>query len=159
MLTVQVHKDVTEYQPKIVGGFTGRTLACLGGAMAGAAAVGCLCALVLHIDVDMAMPLIWIGAAPACLLGFYTPHGMKFEKFLPLWWAHAHGKTLILYKTPSHRAEGAAAARSRAEAAREGLERDANEAFGKLRRKRGCALEVWSPGGSLDIPCTIHDEE
>ena len=33
MLSVAVHKDIAEYQPKVVGKMTGRTLASIAGAL------------------------------------------------------------------------------------------------------------------------------
>ena len=87
MLSVPVHKDVTEYQPKVIGGLTARTIICIGAAVGCALAFGLLCTFVFHVDINEVIYLVWLAAAPAALIGFYTPHGMNFEKFAPLWLA------------------------------------------------------------------------
>lgn len=73
MLSVPVHKDVTEYQPKVIGGLTARTIICIGAAVGCALAFGMLCTFVFHVDINDVIYLVWLAAAPAALVGFYTP--------------------------------------------------------------------------------------
>ena len=147
MLTVTIHKDVTEYKPKVIGGLSMRTLVCLGAAIGFAVAFGLLCTLVLKIDVDSVMYIVWIAAAPPALLGFYQPHGLPFEKFAALWAAHNARPQLLLYRSAAHRAEMAAIARRERDAARAAALDDSPACFKKLASRRGA--EIWSPGGVL----------
>lgn len=145
MLSVTIHKDVTEYKPKVIGGLTMRSMVCLGGALAMAVAFGLVCTLVLKIDVDSVMYLVWIAATPLALVGFWTPHGLPFEKFAALWLAHEMNDQLLLYRSGSNRAEArllSATGRTRMQV--EALSRSTG-AFDKLRKARGA--EVWRPGG------------
>ncbi|MDO4596684.1 MAG: PrgI family protein [Coriobacteriaceae bacterium] len=146
MLTVAIHKDVTEYEPKVLGGFSLRTVVCL--------SVACIAAVVVtiigfnaNLDSAVLTPIIFIISAPACFMGFWQPYGMKFEKFLPLYLAHELGDTLVLYKSPSHRAEARAMNEGRARLMRETLSRTENKSYEKLRRRSGA--EIWEPGGKL----------
>ena len=146
MLTVTIHKDVTEYKPKIIGGLTMRSLLCLGGGLAMAIAFGLVCTLALHIDVDSVMYLVWIAAAPLALIGFWTPHGLPFEKFAMLWLDQTMREQLVLYKSASRRAEMAAIASSE-RAALANAHTGHDGPLDKLRDKPG--IEIWSPGGEL----------
>lgn len=147
MLSVPVHKDFTEYRPKVVGSLSGRTLACLGVCIGVAVALGCLCNFVLKMDSSFATPLIWMGVIPPALIGFWSPHGMKFEEFFPLWVDHNTKNQRLLYKSPSYRAEAAA---MRAEERRRSdilRQRDANPYYTKLKKELG--VEAWNAG---DLP-------
>lgn len=147
MLTVPIHKDVSEYKPKIIGGLTTRTLLCLSAAALSAAGFGCICTFVLKIDINSVMNLVWFAAAPAAAIGFYRPHGMDFEKFVPLWWAHTYGKQLILYESGMHRGELAKIEREEKAARAEVIKESRNPHYERLRKKPG--LELWTPGGQL----------
>ena len=105
MLSVPVHKDVTEYQPKVIGGLTARTIICIGAAVGCALAFGMLCTFVFHVDINDVIYLVWLAAAPAALVGFYTPHGLNFEKFAPLWLAHNFNEQCLVYVSASNRGE------------------------------------------------------
>lgn len=154
MLSVPVHKDVTEYQPKVIGGLTARTIICIGAAVGSALAFGMLCTFVFHVDINDVIYLVWLAAAPAALLGFYTPHGMNFEKFAPLWLAHNFNEQCLVYVSASNRGEFKVEA--------DALEKEYANARGKANGKKleklykTNGIEMWEPGGQLE-PMTIKD--
>lgn len=154
MLSVPVHKDVTEYQPKVIGGLTARTIICIGAAVGSALAFGMLCTFVFHVDINDVIYLVWLAAAPAALLGFYTPHGMNFEKFAPLWLAHNFNEQCLVYVSASNRGEFKAEA--------DALEKEYADARNKANVKKleklykTNGIEMWEPGGALE-PMIIKD--
>lgn len=154
MLSVPVHKDVTEYQPKVIGGLTARTIICIGAAVGSALAFGMLCTFVFHVDINDVIYLVWLAAAPAALLGFYTPHGMNFEKFTPLWLAHNFNEQCLVYVSASNRGE----LKSEADALEKEYTDARNKANGKKLEKlyKTNGIEMWEPGGQLE-PMTIKD--
>ena len=154
MLTVTIHKDVTEYEPKVLGGFTLRTIICLSVACAAAIGVTVL-GFQADLDSSVLMPIIFVISAPACFMGFWKPYGMKFEKFLPLYLVHEFGETLLTYKSPSHRAEARACNELREQVIRETLARSENKSYQKVRRKSGA--EIWQPGGDLNAPIRAYE--
>lgn len=154
MLSVPVHKDVTEYQPKVIGGLTARTIICIGAAVGSALAFGMLCTFVFHVDINDVIYLVWLAAAPAALLGFYTPHGLNFEKFAPLWLAHNFNVQCLVYVSASNRGEF----KSEADALEKEYADARNKANGKKLEKlyKTNGIEMWEPGGQLE-PMTIKD--
>lgn len=149
MLSVPIHKDFTEYRPKLIGGATTRTVVCMGAAVAcSLAAVGIVVG-VLHMDVDAASPFIWAAAAPAAAFGFVQPHGMKFEEFLPLYFAHNYRNQLIYYKSPLYRGEAGYARKKRKEHDDAVRKETRNAYYARLRREPG--IEIWSCGELPDI--------
>ena len=88
MLSVRVQKDIGEYTEKIVGKLSARTLACLAGGLASAVGAAALCQFALGIEVR-----------DAALAGFWRPHHMKFEKFVPLWLDFKLEDQRILYRS------------------------------------------------------------
>lgn len=88
MLSVAVHKDVAEYQPKIIGKLTARTLICIAGALLLSLASGCYIYFVLGLSVTDNIWIVYAVSLPFWLCGFYRPKGMKFEEFLPAWIRH-----------------------------------------------------------------------
>ena len=82
MLSVRVQKDIGEYTEKIVGKLSARTLACLVGGLASAVGVAAICRLVFGIEA-----------------GFWRPHHLKFEKFVPLWLDFRLEDQRILYRS------------------------------------------------------------
>lgn len=149
MLSVPIHKDFTEYRPKLIGGATARTVACLGAAVGCAVAASLFMAFVLHMEVDTANPLIWVAAAPAAAFGFYQPHGMKFEEFLPLWFDHNYRNQLIYYKTPLYRGEAGYARKKRKEHDDAVRKETRNAYYARLRKEPG--IEIWSCGELPDV--------
>lgn len=147
MLTVQVHKDFTEYKPKLFGGLSTRSIVCLGVAGACSAAFGAFCILVLGIDPGSLSFLIWFAAIPAALIGFYRPHGMDFEKFVPLWWRHEFDEKPVLYVSASHRGEARTAREEAATARRASAQAARVKKLDAALKRRGA--ESWEPGGQL----------
>lgn len=154
MLSVPVHKDVTEYQPKVIGGLTARTIICIGAAVGCALAFGMLCTFVFHVDINDVIYLVWLAAAPAALLGFYTPHGMNFEKFAPLWLAHNFNEQCLVYVSACNRGEF----KAEADALEKAYAAERKYANGKQlsRLYRTNGIEMWEPGGRLE-PMTTED--
>ena len=154
MLSVPVHKDVTEYQPKVIGGLTARTIICIGAAVGCALAFGMLCTFVFHVDINDVIYLVWLAAAPAALLGFYTPHGMNFEKFAPLWLAHNFNEQCLVYVSASNRGEFKAEKAAIEKEYADGRKKANGKELSRLYRTNG--IEMWEPGGRLE-PMTIKD--
>lgn len=154
MLSVPVHKDVTEYQPKVIGGLTARTIICIGAAVGCALAFGMLCTFVFHVDINDVIYLVWLAAAPAALLGFYTPHGMNFEKFAPLWLAHNFNEQCLVYVSASNRGEFKAEKAALEKEYADGRKKASGKELSRLYRTNG--IEMWEPGGRLE-PMTIKD--
>lgn len=154
MLSVPVHKDVTEYQPKVIGGLTARTIICIGAAVGCALAFGMLCTFVFHVDINDVIYLVWLAAAPAALLGFYTPHGMNFEKFAPLWLAHNFIEQCLVYVSASNRGEFKAEKAALEKEYADGRKKANGKELSRLYRTNG--IEMWEPGGRLE-PMTIKD--
>lgn len=154
MLSVPVHKDVTEYQPKVIGGLTARTIICIGAAVGCALAFGMLCTFVFHVDINDVIYLVWLAAAPAALLGFFTPHGMNFEKFAPLWLAHNFNEQCLVYVSASNRGEFKAEKAALEKEYADGRKKANGKELSRLYRTNG--IEMWEPGGRLE-PMTIKD--
>ena len=85
MLSVAVHKDIAEYQPKVVGKMTGRTLASIAGALGCSVLTGLYIYFVLGWNVGDNMMLIYAVSLPFWCCGFIRPKGMPFERFAVLW--------------------------------------------------------------------------
>jgi hypothetical protein len=99
MLSVTIHKDISEYQEKVVGKLSARTLACVAGGLLAsiAAAAGVYFGLGIPVsDGDSAGH----GRLDAVLARrLLAPQGMKAEKFLPLYIEHAMGDGKLAYST------------------------------------------------------------
>lgn len=147
MLSVPVHKDVSEYKPKWFGGLTLRTLAALGGAIGFSVAVCSYAVLVLGVPLDSVTWLCYVAGVPAALFGFWSPCGMPFEKFAPMWLEFRLRDQTLLYRSPSFKAPMADIRRDAAAAAEARLERDANRRWERLSKRN--SIEFWSPGGKL----------
>lgn len=97
MLSVAIHKDISEYEPKIIGKMTLRTLVSITGA------VGCsiVCALYLYFVLGLMvgdyMMIIYAVSLPFWSCGFIRPCGMPFEKFVPLWFRARFTDDRIFY--------------------------------------------------------------
>lgn len=102
MLSVTIHKDISEYQEKVVGKLSARTLACVtGGLLASiAAAAGVYFGLGIPVS-DATLPVMAVSM-PFWLAGFWRPKGMKAEKFLPLYIEHVMGDGKLAYSTAPH---------------------------------------------------------
>lgn len=85
MLSVAVHKDISEYKPKLIGKMTTRTLGCIVGAVGVAVACALYIYFVLGLNVGDFTFVIWVVSIPFWCMGFFKPCGMPFEQFAPLW--------------------------------------------------------------------------
>lgn len=100
MLSVAVHKDVAEYEPKIIGKLTGRTLICIAGALGISVLAGLYMQFVLGINVSENIMVVYAISLPFWACGFIRPKGLKFEEFAVLWLNHQLTDNRIFY-TPS----------------------------------------------------------
>lgn len=105
-LHVSVHKDIGEYTEKVVGKLSARTLLCVAGGLATSVAVAAFIYLALGIEVSYATLPVIAASMPFWLAGFWRPRGMKAEKFLPLWWAHAFGDDRVEYASSTSLIKG-----------------------------------------------------
>ena len=105
MLSVAVHKDISEYQPKVIGKLTARTLASIAGALGCSVAVGLYMYFVLGLSPGDNMTVIYAVSLPFWCCGFLRPKGMPFERFAPLWLEASFGRNQIFYE-PSMRLSG-----------------------------------------------------
>ena len=99
MLTVAVHKDIGEYEEKVVGKMSARTLACTAGAIAASFAAAALAHFGFGVAVSDAAFPVTAASMPLWLAGYWRPRGMKAEKFLPLWLDHALKDGKLVYST------------------------------------------------------------
>lgn len=100
-LQIPIQKDIGEYQEKIVGKMSLRTLLCVTGGFACAIAVAAIIYFGLHIEVGNATLPVMAAALPFWLAGFWRPYGMKLEEFLPLLADHHFGSRRLLFSSPS----------------------------------------------------------
>ena len=143
MLSAGVHKDLTQYRAKVVGGLTLRTLTCIACALGMSAGTAAYAWFVLGIDFDDISFLVYGVSIPFWLLGFFRPDGMEFEEWLPYWWRHNVGSDRLTYDSDRR-------LRSEWEGA-EALEpttRATTAEYEKLTGLRG--IESWAPGGEPD---------
>lgn len=105
MLSVAVHKDIAEYQPKVVGKMTSRTLVSIAGALGCSILAGLYIYFVLGLDVGDNMIIIYAVSLPFWCCGFIRPKGMVFEQFAVLWLQANFGVERIFY-TPSMQLSG-----------------------------------------------------
>ena len=80
MIEVQVTKEITDYEPKLIGPFTVRQTLCLAIALP-------FCFVILrylspYLTRDVALFFVCIPAAFAWAFGWCKPYGMKMEQFL-----------------------------------------------------------------------------
>ena len=108
MLSVRVQKDIGEYTEKIVGKLSARTLVCLAGGLASAVGTAAVCQFALGIEVRNAALPVMCASMPFWLAGFWRPHHMKLEKFVPLWLDFQLEDQRVLYR-PTPALEGARA--------------------------------------------------
>lgn len=103
-LHIPIQKDIGEYEQKLFGDMSIRTCACLALGFATAVLVAVVSWSWLGIiPSGMTFPIM-LSTLPFWLAGFWKPHGMPFEKFLPLAARHYTSKRTFTF-TPSHRDE------------------------------------------------------
>ena len=100
MLSVAVHKDIGEYQPKVVGKMTARTLVSIAGALGMSFLSALYMYFVLGLNPGDNMLVIYAVSLPFWCCGFIKPHGMPFEQFAPLW-VRANFENDRIFYTPS----------------------------------------------------------
>lgn len=98
-LQIPIQKDIGEYEEKIVGKLTLRTLCCLALGFSAAVAVAALLHLGLKVDVSAMTFPIMAAALPFWLAGFCKPYGMPFEKFVPLLASHTLNCQALVYRS------------------------------------------------------------
>ena len=103
-LQIPIQKDIGEYEEKIVGKLSFRTLACVAGGFGSAILVAAICHFWIGIEVaDAAFPVM-CASIPFWLAGFWRPFGMRAEKFAPLLFSHHMKDQRLLYESlaPKH---------------------------------------------------------
>ena len=96
-LQIPIQKDIGEYEEKIVGKLSFRTLVCVAGGFGSAILVAALCHFWIGIEVaDAAFPVM-CASIPFWLAGFWRPFGMRAEKFVPLLAEHHLTDQRLLY--------------------------------------------------------------
>ena len=93
-----VHKDIGEYEEKIVGKLSARMLACIAAGLAASVGSAALCHFGLGIPVANASFPVMAASMPFWLAGFWKPKGMRPEQFLPLAWRHATSSGKLAYR-------------------------------------------------------------
>ncbi|WP_165055365.1 MULTISPECIES: PrgI family protein [unclassified Adlercreutzia] len=100
-LQIPVQKDIGEYEEKIVGKLSFRTLLCVTGGFGSAIAAAAMWHFWVGIEVaDAAFPVM-CASIPFWLVGFWRPFGMRAEKFIPLLAAHHIKDQRLLYSSPA----------------------------------------------------------
>ena len=98
-LQIPIQKDIGEYDEKIVGKLTLRTLCCLALGFSAAVAVAAVAHLGLKADVSAMTFPIMAAALPFWLAGFCKPYGLPFERFVPLLASHALNNQSLTYRS------------------------------------------------------------
>lgn len=98
---IPIQKDIGEYEEKIVGKLSFRTLVCVAGGFGSAILVAAICHFWIGIEVaDAAFPVM-CASIPFWLAGFWRPFGMRAEKFAPLLLSHHMKDQRLLYESPA----------------------------------------------------------
>ena len=135
MLSAEIHKDLTRYRAKVVGGLSARALVCSALALACGLAVGGYLTWVMGLPYESVSVLIYASTIPLWALGFWEPDGMRPERWLPLFCRHHLGASRLTYETWTRYATAYDEERRRRVTSRE------YQAFAK--RQRG--IELWEP--------------
>ena len=98
-LQIPIQKDIGEYDEKIVGKLTLRTLCCLALGFSATVAVAAVLHLGLKVDVSAMTLPIMAAALPFWLAGFCKPYGLPFERFVPLLASHALNNQSLVYRS------------------------------------------------------------
>jgi hypothetical protein len=146
-----MHKDITEYKPKIILGLSIRMIISIAGAVGVAVLIGLYCTFVLGLPVEDAMPFIYVLTVPFWCFGFIKPRGMVFEKFLPLFLRHQLSSNRIFYVSSVKKLYDLLA---KTEKDSHGDKKTKGEKNGYVRFRRMNGTERWEPGCEWD---SIHD--
>ena len=145
MLNVEIHRDLTDFRPKVVGGLTARSLACTAAALAtGVAAYGWL-TWALGLPFEEVSILIYASTLPLWALGFLEPGGMRPERWLPLWLRQHSGAARITYDSAGRLRAALGTDDDTMGAVYETGRETGREYERFARRQRG--IELWEPGG------------
>lgn len=98
-LQIPIQKDIGEYDEKIVGKLTLRTLCCLALGFSAAVAVAAVLHLGLKVDVSAMTLPIMAAALPFWLAGFCKPYGLPLERLVPLLASHALNNQSLVYRS------------------------------------------------------------
>ena len=137
MLSAEIHKDLTRYRAKVVGGLSARALLCSALALACGLAVGGYLTWVLGLPYEEVSILIYASTIPLWALGFWEPSGMRPERWLPLWLRH-HGASSRLTYSNAERLKKVYQDERRARASSKPYRRFAKGQHG---------IELWEPHG------------
>ena len=136
MLSAEIHKDLTRYKAKVVGGLSARALLCSALALACGLAVGGYLTWVLGLPYEEVSILIYASTIPLWALGFWEPKGMRPERWLPLWLRHRGPASRLTYSNGD---------RMRAACGDERGKHVTSKAYQAFaRRQRG--VELWDLG-------------
>lgn len=100
-LQIPIQKDIGEYEEKVIGKMSFRTLVCVTGGFGTAITVACGCWFLLGVEPSNAAFPVMCASLPFWLAGFWRPYGMKAEKFAPLFAAHHLHDQHLLYISPA----------------------------------------------------------
>lgn len=126
-LQIPVQKDIGEYEEKIVGKLSFRTLVCVTGGFGSAIAMAAICHFWIGIEVAGDAFPVMCASIPFWLAGFWRPFGMRAEKFVPLLATHHIKDQRLLYSSPAapdleHVEAGRPSRKARRAARRKGAE-------------------------------------
>lgn len=82
---VYVHKDISEYEEKVIGKLSARVVVCLGGGIGVSVLAAVWANLVLGVRVADATVPVMMCSVPFWLAAFWRPKGLKPEEFIPIW--------------------------------------------------------------------------
>lgn len=97
-LQIPVQKDIGEYEEKIVGKLSLRTLVCVVLGFVSAIATAAATYFWIGTDVSNAAFPVMCASLPFWLAGFWRPFGMRLERFFPLFVSHHLDDQTLLYK-------------------------------------------------------------
>jgi hypothetical protein len=105
LLSVSIHKDISNYEPKIISRLTLRTLLCIVGAIGISVLAGMYCTVVLAMGSSEVTYVSMTLSIPFWALGFLRPGGMKFEVYMK-YWLEFNTQTKKLYYVPTAKKAG-----------------------------------------------------
>ncbi len=97
-VSVQIPKEITEYEEKIMFGLSIRKLICFSVAVVLGVGSYFLCTKVLGLTMDTTSYVIIIESLPLMAMGFIKKNGMPFEKYFALVIRHKTGMNQLSYK-------------------------------------------------------------
>lgn len=105
MLSVGIHKDIGEYEPKYFAKMGKRTIICVCGAVGSCLASAWYIMFVLGLQPSDFSFVIFGISIPFWLCGFFKPHGLKFEVFAR-YWLEYNFETKHIHNIPSFKLAG-----------------------------------------------------